>query len=89
MFFDLKNFIDVGMVEIIDKEGFFFIPLVFDKNLHRRVVAFSIMGKLKGRESVVWRMIVKLLLADVIMPLLMRKGLVVLEVEGSEVKSNT
>jgi hypothetical protein len=41
------------MVEIIDKEGFFFIPLVFDKKLHRRVVAFSIMGKLKGRKSVV------------------------------------
>jgi hypothetical protein len=33
-------------------------------------------------------MIVKLLLVDVIMPLLMREGLVVLEVEGSEVKSN-
>jgi hypothetical protein len=48
MFFDLKNFIDVGMVEIIDKEGFFLIPLVFDKKLHRRVVTFSIMGKLKG-----------------------------------------
>jgi hypothetical protein len=33
-------------------------------------------------------MIVKLLLVDVIMPLLMREGLVVLEVKGSEVKSN-
>lgn len=76
------------MIEIIDKEGFFFIPLGFDQKLHRRVVTFSIMGKLKGWESVVWRMIVKLLLVDVIMPLLMREGLVVLKVEGSEVKSN-